>query len=69
MLSNGVVRVKWYRKESSKNIIAHAASAHPTAVKCAVIRNMLKTATDVFSGEIERQESLEEAFNILHNNG
>ncbi|EYC20993.1 hypothetical protein Y032_0020g172 [Ancylostoma ceylanicum] len=69
MLSNGVVRVKWYRKESSKNIIVHAASAHPIAVKRAVIRNMLKTATDVCSGEIERQESLEQAFNILHNNG
>ncbi|EYB90256.1 hypothetical protein Y032_0222g2630 [Ancylostoma ceylanicum] len=69
MLSNGVVRVKWYRKESSKNIIVHAASAHPTAVKRAVIRNMLKTATDVCSGEIERQESLKQAFDILHSNG
>ncbi|EYC36682.1 hypothetical protein Y032_0867g2770 [Ancylostoma ceylanicum] len=54
MLSNGVVRVEWYRKENSKNIIVHAASAHPTAVKRAVIRNMLKTATEVCSGEIER---------------
>ncbi|EYC29815.1 hypothetical protein Y032_0005g2276 [Ancylostoma ceylanicum] len=69
MLSNGVVRVKWYRKESSKNIIVHAASAHPTAVKRAVIRNMLKTATDVCSGEIERQGSLKQAFDILHSNG
>ncbi|EYC37951.1 hypothetical protein Y032_0755g2082 [Ancylostoma ceylanicum] len=69
MLRNGVLRVKWYRKESSKNIIVHAASAHPAAVKHAVIRNMLKTAADVCSGETERQESLKQAFSILHSNG
>ncbi|EYC44537.1 hypothetical protein Y032_0458g1830 [Ancylostoma ceylanicum] len=69
MLCNGVVRVKWYRKESSKNIIVHAASAHPVAVKRAVIHNMLKTATSVCSGEVERQESLNLASNILYSNG
>ncbi|EYC39318.1 hypothetical protein Y032_0662g1285 [Ancylostoma ceylanicum] len=30
---------------------------------------MFKVATDACSGQIERQEPLEEAFNMLHNNG
>ncbi|KAK6750214.1 hypothetical protein RB195_002295 [Necator americanus] len=45
--SNGIIRVKWYRKESCKNIILHAKSAHPTAVKRAVIRDMFKTASEI----------------------
>ncbi|EYC30490.1 hypothetical protein Y032_0005g2676 [Ancylostoma ceylanicum] len=64
-----MVQVKWYRKESSKNIILHAKSAHPTAVKRAVIRNMFKTATEVCSGEEERQESKRLASGIMHENG
>ena len=69
MLANGAVHIKWYRKESSKNIILHATSAHPTAVKRAVIRNMFKTASSVCSGESERLESLEMARVIASNNG
>ncbi|VDM75041.1 unnamed protein product [Strongylus vulgaris] len=42
MLVNGAVHLKWYRKESSKNI--NARFAHPTATKRAIIRNMFKTA-------------------------
>ncbi|EYC07870.1 hypothetical protein Y032_0068g178 [Ancylostoma ceylanicum] len=68
-LSKGMVHVKWYRKESCKNIILHARSAHPTAVKRAVIRNMFKTATEVCSGEVELQESKMLASAIMRQNG
>ena len=69
MLQNGTVHVKWYRKESSKNIILHAQSAHPTAVKRAIIRNMRKTAEQVSNGEVERSESLRLASEIITSNG
>ncbi|EYC04549.1 hypothetical protein Y032_0087g2074 [Ancylostoma ceylanicum] len=68
-VSNGVVHVKWYRKESSKNIIVHASSAHPAAVKRAVAGNMIKTAIKFSSGDAERQESLKQASDILRSNG
>ena len=68
-LSNGMIHVKWYRKESSKNIIVHARSAHPINVKRAIIRNMFKTATEVCSGEAERHESARLASAIAHENG
>ncbi|EYB84864.1 hypothetical protein Y032_0308g2042 [Ancylostoma ceylanicum] len=68
-LSKGMVHVKWYRKESSKNIILHAKSAHPVTVKRAVIRNMFKTATEVCSGEAERQKSKSLASVIMRENG
>ena len=68
-LSNGSLRVKWFRKGSSKNILIHASSAHPTAVKRAVIRNMLKTATGVCTGDSERQESKALATQIALSNG
>uniref|UniRef100_A0A7I4XX46 GIY-YIG domain-containing protein n=1 Tax=Haemonchus contortus TaxID=6289 RepID=A0A7I4XX46_HAECO len=54
---NGVVSVKWYSKTTSKNILLHATSAHPQAVKRAVVNNMLRTATSVCTGEAERHES------------
>ena len=68
-LSEGTVRVKWYRKESSKNILVHAKSAHPIAVKRAVIRNTIKTAVSVCSGEDERLESRILAIHIAQSNG
>ncbi|EYC06420.1 hypothetical protein Y032_0076g1051 [Ancylostoma ceylanicum] len=68
-LSGGNVRVKWYRKESSKNILIHARSAHPTAMKRAVIRNMFKTATELSTGDHERQESRSLAHGIAVANG
>lgn len=55
-LWNGMVYVKWYRKQSSKNIVSHARSAQPVTVKRAVIRNMFETAIEVCSGEAERQQ-------------
>ena len=69
MLSDGNVCVKWYRKEHSKNIILHAKSGHPVAVKRAVVRNMFKTAAEVCSGEEEKQESLKLARKVAENNG
>ncbi|EYC21311.1 hypothetical protein Y032_0019g3745 [Ancylostoma ceylanicum] len=68
-ISNGMVHVKWYRKESCKNIVIHARSAHPMTVKRAVIRNMFKTAVEVSSGEAERQESTRLASVIARENG
>ncbi|EYB97663.1 hypothetical protein Y032_0139g2150 [Ancylostoma ceylanicum] len=68
-LSKGMVQFKWYRKESSRNIILHARSAHPIAVKRAVIRNMFKTAIEVCNGEAERQESKRLASIIMRENG
>ncbi|EYB97660.1 hypothetical protein Y032_0139g2148 [Ancylostoma ceylanicum] len=68
-LSNGLIKVKWYRKASAKNIIVHAESAHPTAVKRAVVRNMFKTANQVCTGEAERQESLRLARHIAKSDG
>ena len=69
MLTNGRLHVRWYRKESCKNIILHAHSAHPSVVKRAIIRNMIKTAATVCSGEDERRESLKMASEILRTNG
>ena len=68
-LCNDVIRVKWYRKGSSKNILIHATSAHPAAVKCAVIRNMFNTAVGVCTGEEERLESRRLASSIARSNG
>ncbi|EYB97997.1 hypothetical protein Y032_0135g1939 [Ancylostoma ceylanicum] len=68
-LSNNCIRVKWYRKAASKNILLHATSAHPSSVKRAVIRNMLRTANQVSSDDHERKESLRLAINIAEENG
>ena len=56
-LSNGIVTMKWYRKNSCKNILINAKSAHPMSTKLAVIGNMFKTATMVCTGEDERLEA------------
>ncbi|EYC11702.1 hypothetical protein Y032_0050g2055 [Ancylostoma ceylanicum] len=68
-LSNGIFQMKWYRKESSKNILINAKSAHPFAIKRAVIRNMFKTASMVCTGEQERSESRRMASQIASSNG
>ncbi|EYC07846.1 hypothetical protein Y032_0068g165 [Ancylostoma ceylanicum] len=69
MLANGTLHVKWYRKESSKKIILHARSAHPVAVKRAIVGNVFRTALKVSNGETERQESLRLAKEIISSNG
>uniref|UniRef100_A0A7I4YX19 Reverse transcriptase domain-containing protein n=1 Tax=Haemonchus contortus TaxID=6289 RepID=A0A7I4YX19_HAECO len=68
-VSSGIVHVKWYRKRSSKNILIHATSAHPSAVKRAVIRNMYRTAARMCSGVTEREESRRLASAIARSNG
>ncbi|EYC06837.1 hypothetical protein Y032_0073g732 [Ancylostoma ceylanicum] len=68
-LSRGIVDAKWYRKETSKNILIHVNSAHPAAMKRAVIRNMFKTAVEVCTGEVERSESRRVASQIARSNG
>ncbi|VDO74023.1 unnamed protein product [Heligmosomoides polygyrus] len=68
-VSNSQYRVKWYRKGSSKNIIIQAKSAHPSAVKRAVVRNMFRTATRICTGKGEREESRMLACQIAALNG
>uniref|UniRef100_A0A7I4YDF6 Reverse transcriptase domain-containing protein n=1 Tax=Haemonchus contortus TaxID=6289 RepID=A0A7I4YDF6_HAECO len=68
-ISSGRYNVKWYRKSSSKNILLHAKSAHPEAMKRAVVRNMYRTATGVCTGEVEREESRKLAAEIASLNG
>ncbi|XGW34825.1 hypothetical protein V3C99_018674 [Haemonchus contortus] len=68
-ISGGRCRVKWYRKNSSKNISNQAESTHPEAVKRAVVRNMYKTAPGVRTGEVEREESRKLACEIADSNG
>ncbi|XGW14738.1 hypothetical protein V3C99_000757, partial [Haemonchus contortus] len=68
-VSSGIVHVKWYRKRISKNILIHATSAHPSAIKCAVIRNMYRTATRMCSGITKRDESSRLASGRTRSNG
>ncbi|EYC02439.1 hypothetical protein Y032_0100g3303 [Ancylostoma ceylanicum] len=68
-LTDGIIHVKWYRKESSKNIIIHARSAHPTTMKRAVIRNMFRRATRFCPGEAEPHESTNLTVCIVRENG
>ncbi|EYC27722.1 hypothetical protein Y032_0008g148 [Ancylostoma ceylanicum] len=68
-VSDGILHVKWYRKESSKNIIIHAKSAHPSTVKRSVVRNMIKTATKFCTHEDDRWESRSLALRIASSNG
>ncbi|EYC19343.1 hypothetical protein Y032_0024g1031 [Ancylostoma ceylanicum] len=35
---NGIPEIRWYRKPSSKNIMLHSRSAHPTYMKVNVYR-------------------------------
>ncbi|EYC07299.1 hypothetical protein Y032_0071g579 [Ancylostoma ceylanicum] len=68
-LSNNTIRVIWYRKASSKNILIHATSAHPSSVKRAIVRNLFRTASQVCSDDHQREESLRLASSITRENG
>ncbi|EYC07252.1 hypothetical protein Y032_0071g551 [Ancylostoma ceylanicum] len=68
-MTKGVYWTKWYRKPSSKNILVHFLSAHPTHLKRAVVTNMFRTATKVCSGLAEKEESLVLARQIAASNG
>uniref|UniRef100_A0A7I4Z5E1 Reverse transcriptase domain-containing protein n=1 Tax=Haemonchus contortus TaxID=6289 RepID=A0A7I4Z5E1_HAECO len=67
--SGGRYHVKWYRKNSFKNILLHSKSAQPEAVNRAVNRNMYRTATGMCTGEVEREESRKLACEIAKLNG
>lgn len=43
-VTSGQYSVQRYRKESSKNVIIHTRSAHPSAVKPAVLHKVFRTA-------------------------
>ncbi|EYB98888.1 hypothetical protein Y032_0127g1402 [Ancylostoma ceylanicum] len=68
-ITEGVYWTKWYRKPSSKNILVHFLSAHPTHMKRAVVTNIFRTATKVCSGPAEKEESLVLARQIAASNG
>ena len=68
-LTNGIIRVKWFRKQNSKKILINARSAHPTAVKRAVLRNMFKTATGMCTDAERQEESRKLASRIANENG
>ncbi|EYC17445.1 hypothetical protein Y032_0030g2054 [Ancylostoma ceylanicum] len=53
-LSSSTIRIKWYRKAASENILLHATFAHPASVKRAVVRNIFRTARYICTGETER---------------
>lgn len=61
--------IKWFRKKTSKKILLHASSAHPSAAKRAVVKNMFGTAAGVCTDEALRLESLELASLIAAKNG
>ena len=68
-LSGSTARVKWYRKETSQNIILHAKSAHPIVMKRAVIRNIFRTVTEICTDDEELLESRDLAKEIVKKNG
>ena len=68
-LSGRTVKVKWYRKESAKNILINVRSAHPSAVKRSILRNMFKTAISMCTGNEEREQSRRLAQDIARENG
>lgn len=68
-LRQGSFETRWYRKPSSKNIVVHFLSAHPSSMKRAVINNMVRTAINVSSDNEHKAASREKAYNIAYANG
>ncbi|VDL82307.1 unnamed protein product [Nippostrongylus brasiliensis] len=68
-LARGKFHTRWYRKPSSKNIIVHFRSAHPSQTKKAVVKNMFRTATMVSSNSDLKSESWQLANRIAIENG
>lgn len=67
--TRGRFHTKWYRKPSSKNIIVHFRSAHPSQTKRATIKNMFRTAAAVSSDSDLKSVSLQMASRIAVSNG
>ncbi|KAK6740943.1 hypothetical protein RB195_009036 [Necator americanus] len=68
-LRNGICKTKWYRKPSSKNILIHYLSAHPSKMKKSVIGNMYRTAARVSSSSQEKAWSINVAHKVAMSNG
>ncbi|WKY02527.1 hypothetical protein Q1695_016084 [Nippostrongylus brasiliensis] len=68
-LTGGKFHTRWYRKPSSKNIIVHFRSAHPSQTKRAVVKNMFRTAAMVSSNSDLKTKSLQMANRIAIENG
>ncbi|EYC21534.1 hypothetical protein Y032_0988g3301 [Ancylostoma ceylanicum] len=63
---NGRSEIRWYRKQSSKNIMLHSRSAHPTYMKVNVVRNLKRTSERIAENDKESEEAIQR---ILSENG
>ncbi|EYB81102.1 hypothetical protein Y032_0392g576 [Ancylostoma ceylanicum] len=63
---NGKPEIRWYRKPSSKNIMLHSRSAHPTYMKVNVVRNLKGTSERIAANDRESDETIQR---ILSENG
>ncbi|VDL68119.1 unnamed protein product, partial [Nippostrongylus brasiliensis] len=68
-LTEGGFKTRWYRKPTSKIMIVHYSSAHPVAVKKAIVHNMFRTASMVSSHATQKHHSLCMARDIAKRNG
>ncbi|KAK6763675.1 hypothetical protein RB195_024122 [Necator americanus] len=66
-LRNEICKTKWYRKPSSKNILIHYLSAHPSKTKKSVIGN--RTAVRVSSSRQEKTRPVNLAHKVGISNG
>ncbi|EYC20386.1 hypothetical protein Y032_0022g598 [Ancylostoma ceylanicum] len=65
-IRNGMTEIRWYKKRSSKNILLHSRSAHPTFMKVNVVRNLIKTSGRIAASISEDDETIKR---ILFDNG
>ncbi|EYC11231.1 hypothetical protein Y032_0051g2089 [Ancylostoma ceylanicum] len=63
---NGRSEIRWHRKASSKNIMLHSRSAHPTYMKVNVARNLKKTSERIAANDEEGDKMIRR---ILSENG
>ncbi|EYC22806.1 hypothetical protein Y032_0016g2961 [Ancylostoma ceylanicum] len=56
---NGKPEIRWYRKPSSKNIMLHSRSAHPTYMKVNVVRNLRGTSERIAANDRESDETIQ----------
>uniref|UniRef100_A0A0K0DNU2 Reverse transcriptase domain-containing protein n=1 Tax=Angiostrongylus cantonensis TaxID=6313 RepID=A0A0K0DNU2_ANGCA len=68
LAENGYI-TKWYRKPSTKNILVHYLSSHPSHTKRALVRNMFQMATSVCTGREQKEESRNLVREIAVSNG
>ncbi|EYC09420.1 hypothetical protein Y032_0060g3105 [Ancylostoma ceylanicum] len=65
-IRDGTTEIRWYKKQSSKNIILHSRSAHPTYMKANVVRNLVGTSERIAARNSETVDTIER---ILFENG